>query len=45
MGEIDGTPVFSSAAEAEAYAEKMGCSGHHTHELEGETVYMPCSST
>ena len=44
VGEIDGTPVFSTAAEAEAYAEKMGCSGHHTHELEGETVYMPCSS-
>ena len=44
VGEIDGTPVFSTIAEAEAEAEKMGCSGYHTHELEGETVYMPCSS-
>ena len=44
VGTIDGTPVFSSASEAEAYAEKLGCTGHHTHELEGETVYMPCSS-
>ena len=44
VGEIDGTPVFSTKAEAEAEAEKMGCSGYHTHEFEGETVYMPCSS-
>ncbi len=44
VGEIDGTPVFSTIAEAEAEAERIGCSGYHTHELEGETVYMPCSS-
>ena len=44
VGEIDGTPVFSTQAEAEAEAVKMGCSGYHTHEFEGETVYMPCSS-
>ena len=44
VGEIDGKPVFSTAEEADAYAEKIGCSGHHTHKLEGETVYMPCKS-
>ena len=44
VGTVDGEPVFSTAAEAEAYAEKIGCSGHHTHDLEGETVYMACSS-
>ena len=44
VGEIDGKPVFSTAAEADAYAEKIGCSGHHTHKLEGKTVFMPCKS-
>lgn len=44
VGTVDGEPVFSTIAEAEEYAEKIGCSGYHTHELEGETVYMACSS-
>ena len=44
VGTVDGEPVFSTIEEAEAYAEKIGCSGYHTHELEGETVYMACSS-
>ena len=44
VGTVDGEPVFSTIAEAEAYAEKIGCSGYHTHDLEGETVYMACES-
>ena len=44
VGTVDGEPVFSTIEEAEAYAEEIGCSGYHTHELEGETVYMACSS-
>ena len=44
VGTVDGEPVFSTIAEAEAYAEKIGCSGYHTHDLEGETVYMACAS-
>ena len=32
MGTVDGEPVFSTIAEAEEYAEKIGCSGYHTHE-------------
>ena len=42
VGMIDGQPVFSTIEEAEAHAEKIGCSGYHLHELEGETVYMAC---
>lgn len=44
VGTIDGEPVFSTIAEAEAHAEKIGCVGYHTHDLEGETVYMACES-
>ncbi|QDP50880.1 MAG: putative portal protein [Prokaryotic dsDNA virus sp.] len=43
VGEIDGQPVYSTIEEAEAEAEKLGCSGYHAHELEGRTVYMPCA--
>ena len=42
VGMIDGEPVFSTKAEAEAHAEKIGCVGSHTHELNGEMVYMAC---
>lgn len=36
--------VYSTAEEAEARAEELGCSGFHMHETEeGQTVYMPCS--
>jgi len=35
-------PLFDTIEEAEAEAEKMGCSGYHEHELDGKTVYMPC---
>ena len=44
VGDIDGKPVFATAEEALAHAESIGCSGFHTHELEGETVYMACST-
>ena len=44
VGEIDGHPAFSTAEEADAYAEKIGCSGHHTMKMDGETVFMPCKS-
>ena len=42
IGEIDGTEVYSTKEEAIQVAEMKGCSGYHTHELEGKTVYMPC---
>ena len=36
--------VFTTEEEAEARAEEIGCSGTHTHDEDGNTVYMPCSS-
>ena len=44
VGEIDGTPVFDSPEAALKHAESIGCSGFHEHELEGEKVYMACST-
>jgi len=45
VGEIDGVPVYTTKGEAQAAAEKMGCSGTHEHQTDdGKTVYMPCAS-
>ena len=44
VGMIDGKPVFDTKEEAIAQAEKLGCSGYHEHEYEGNTVYMACES-
>ena len=44
VGMIDGKPVFDTIEEAQAHAEKIGCSGYHQHEYEGKTVYMACES-
>ena len=43
VGTIDGEPVFDNKEDALKHAEEKGCEGFHTHELEGETVYMACS--
>ena len=42
VGMIDGKPVFSTIAEAEAHAKTLGCEGYHEHELDGKTSYMAC---
>ena len=34
--------VFETAEEAEKRAEQLGCSGSHTHDIDGTTYYMPC---
>jgi hypothetical protein len=44
VGNIDGKPVFSTIEEAQAQSKKLGCSGYHTHEYEGRTVYMACET-
>lgn len=44
VGVIDGKPVYNTKEEAIAQSEKLGCSGYHEHELEGNTVYMACES-
>ncbi len=35
---------FETAAEANARAEEIGCSGSHEMTQDGETIYMPCST-
>ena len=35
--------LYETPEEAEAVAIVLGCEGHHTHEIEGETFYMPCA--
>ena len=36
--------VFSTAEEAEERAEEIGCQGFHSHDEDGNTVYMPCAT-
>jgi len=36
--------VFTSAAEANARADDIGCVGSHSHDEDGNTVYMPCKT-
>ena len=39
-----GEDQYTTQEEAEARAEQIGCSGSHTHDKDGEIVYMPCGS-
>ena len=36
--------VFSTAEEAEERAKDIGCQGFHSHDEDGNTVYMPCAT-
>lgn len=36
--------VFDNIEQARERAEELGCSGTHTHDDEGNLVYMPCST-
>lgn len=36
--------VFTTESEAAARAQEIGCSGIHSHEENGETIFMPCST-
>lgn len=36
--------MFTTREAAEERARQLGCEGSHTHEIEGMTYYMPCSS-
>ena len=36
--------MFTTREAAEERARQIGCEGSHTHEIEGMTYYMPCSS-
>ena len=35
-----GDDLYTTIEEAEKEAEELGCSGHHEHMVDGETVYM-----
>ena len=37
-------PLFDSIEEAEAEAERLGCSGHHIHTQDGREYFMPCAN-
>jgi len=37
-------PLFDSIEEAEAEAERIGCSGHHIHTQDGKDYFMPCEN-
>ena len=39
-----GMDMFVSRESAEERAKQIGCEGSHSHEIEGMTYYMPCSS-
>ena len=37
---IDGIPLYTTVAEALAWAVQNGTSGYHTHDYQGQTGYM-----
>ena len=39
-----GKDEFTTLEEARDRAEEIGCSGTHTHDQDGTTIYMPCST-
>ena len=39
-----GDDLYTTIEEAEARAIELGCTGYHEHEVDGEIVYMPCST-
>tara|TARA_R100001460_G_scaffold14471_1_gene32393 strand:+ start:2672 stop:3841 length:1170 start_codon:yes stop_codon:yes gene_type:complete len=41
---IDDRLAYSTPEKAEEIAENIGCEGHHTHDYEGQTWYMPCEA-
>ena len=45
VGALDGEPLFRTKEEADLYAEMFkGCSGSHTHTIDGVKLYMPCDT-
>jgi len=39
-----GQDEFTTQEEARERAEELGCSGTHTHDKDGNLIYMPCST-
>ena len=42
--DIDGLPLYKTQEEADSIAASMGCEGSHSHDYEGETLWMPCKT-
>ena len=40
--EIDGRLAYDTKEEALRIAKDIGCEGYHTHDVDGDTWYMPC---
>ncbi len=36
--------IFDNAEDAKKRAKELGCSGSHTHDVDGKEVHMPCAS-
>ena len=36
--------IFDNAEDAKKRAKELGCSGSHTHDVDGKKVHMPCAS-
>jgi len=44
VGSLDGEPLFRTKEESDIYAEMFkGCSGSHTHTVDGVKLWMPCA--
>jgi len=41
---IDGRIAYDTKEEAIAISKEMGCSGYHSHNLDGQDWFMPCES-
>lgn len=41
---VDDIPVFERKEDADIFAEIIGCSGSHEHNINGVIGYMPCSA-
>jgi HK97 family phage portal protein len=39
-----GKDEFTTIEEAEKRAEEIGCNGTHTHDKDGQLIYMPCAT-
>ena len=44
MAIIEDRLAYSSQTKAEEMARNLGCEGFHTHDLEGQTWFMPCET-
>lgn len=44
MNEAMSKDQYSSREDAQKRADQIGCTGTHSHDMNGQTIYMPCST-